>query len=236
MRWLLTDFKRGLTERSFLGALVLGCLGMLGGFIIYLMTHETYTATEAFEASHSLIIPFIAPLLAALPYSNMTMLEEDCGYKKLLMLRNKSREYTIKRWWVNNVISGITLLVPSLLLMLACRSFSSFESVQVILGVVGLNFVFGVVYGSLAYSLTFVNQKRYIPLITPQVLYLLFIYAFPYLNLEKYFPPLAFSPWILPSLVEVQAILLQLTIVFGASCLVIAGGCFYRKGVAKWLQ
>ncbi|WP_053985391.1 hypothetical protein [Niameybacter massiliensis] len=236
MRWMLTDFKRGLAERSFLFALVLGCLGMLGSLVVYILQNETYTATEAFKASHSLIVPFIAPLLAALPYSNMTMLEEDCGYKKLLMLRNQGRDYTLKRWWVNNLISGITLLIPSLLLMLACRSFSSYDSYKMIGEVVVLNFVFGVVYGSLAYSLTFVNQKRYIPLITPQVLYLLFIYAFPYLNLEKYFPPLAFSPWIMPSVVEGQLLMMQLGITFAVSCMVILAGSLYRKGVAKWLQ
>lgn len=236
MRWWITDLKRGLTEPSFFLALVIGCLGMVGAVAFYIIRHEIYTATEVFKGSHALVIPFIAPLLCALPYANMNMLETDCGYKKFLLLRNKGRNYTLKRWWVNSFIGGITLLLPSLLLMVVCRSFSTYEDVKGILEVVGLNFFFGVTYSSLAYSLTFVNKKRYIPLLGPQVLYLLFIYAFPYLKLEKFFPPLTFSPWIMPDLVNLQLMIIQLSVLLGISFLIIGCGDLFRKGVTKWLQ
>lgn len=236
MRWWLTDLKRGLMERTFILALTIGCIGMLSALAIYIISHETCTATEAFKGSHALIVPFIAPLLCALPYANMNMLEADCGYRKFLILRNKGKDYIVKRWWVNSFLGGITLFIPSALLMLVCRSFGIYEEVKVIFEVVGLNFFFGVAYSSLAYSLTFVNKKRYIPLLAPQILYLLFIYAFPYLNLEKFYPPLSFSPWLMPMDAEFHFITLQLVILFSVSVLIISGGWFFRKGEALWLQ
>lgn len=236
MRWWLTDLKRGLMERTFILALTIGCIGMLSALAIYIISHETCTATEAFKGSHALIVPFIAPLLCALPYANMNMLEADCGYRKFLILRNKGKDYIVKRWWVNSFLGGITLFIPSALLMLVCRSFGIYEEVKVIFEVVGLNFFFGVAYSSLAYSLTFVNKKRYIPLLAPQILYLLFIYAFPYLKLERFFPPLTFSPWIMPSLMDLGLIVVQLSTILVLSALIIGCGDLFRKGVTKWLQ
>lgn len=236
MRWWLTDLKRGLMERTFILALTIGCIGMLSALAIYIISHETCTATEAFKGSHALIVPFIAPLLCALPYANMNMLEADCGYRKFLILRNKGKDYIVKRWWVNSFLGGITLFIPSALLMLVCRSFGAYEEVKVIFEVVGLNFFFGVAYSSLAYSLTFVNKKRYIPLLAPQILYLLFIYAFPYLKLERFFPPLTFSPWIMPSLMDLGLIVVQLSTILVISVLIIGCGDLFRKGVTKWLQ
>lgn len=236
MKWWITDLKRGLMERTFILALTLGCMCMSAALAVYIVSHKEYTATEAFRGSHALIVPFIAPLLCALPYANMNMLEADCGYRKFLILRNKGRDYIVKRWCVNSFIGGITLLIPSILLLLVCRGFGTYEEVGGILAVVGLNFFFGVAYSSLAYSLTFVNKKRYIPLLAPQVLYLLFIYAFPYLKLEKFFPPLTFSPWIMPDLMNLGLIVVELGTILGISALLIVWGALFRKGVMKWLQ
>lgn len=236
MRWCLADFKRGLMEHTFLLALGMGCISMGVACILYVMGHQTYTAEEAFKSSHALIVPFIAPLLCALPYANMNMLEADCGYKKLLILRNKGRAYTLKRWWVNALLGGLVLFIPSLLLMGICRSFGGYEESLLIGQVVGLNFFFGAAYSSFAYSLTFFNTKRYIPLLAPQVLYLLFIYAFPYLKLERFFPPLTFSPWIMPQGIDLRLMVVELGIILGLSLILMGWGIGLRKGVDKWLQ
>lgn len=236
MRWFVTDFKRGFTERSFLGAIVLGILSMAAGLAYYFYTKDTYSGTEAFIRSQSFAMPFIAPLLASMVYSNMNMLEADCGYKHLLVLKNGGKTYILKRWLINNCLAGFALVVPMLLFYGICALISPYTHQDQIIGVLILGFLFGFVYGSFAYSLTFVNRKRYIPIAAPQVLYLLFIYAFPYLNLEKFYPPLSFSPWLMPAQVDKQLIALQLLIVFGVSALIIMGGWLYRKGEQVWLQ
>lgn len=236
MRWLITDFKRGLTERSFISAIVLGILSLVLGLGYYVYGQDVYTADEAFRTSHSFAMPFIAPLLACMVYSNMNMLEKDCGYQSLLILKNRGKNYTLKRWLVNNMLSGIALVVPMFILYAVCSFFSPYTQKEEIMGVIVLGFFFGFVYGSLAYSLTFMNRKRYIPLVAPQVLYLLFIYAFPYLNLEKFYPPLSFSPWLMSNHVEVKLISLELVTLLGISCILVLGSMFYRKVERLWLQ
>nr|MDE5576747.1 hypothetical protein [Oscillospiraceae bacterium] len=57
-----------------------------------------------------------------------------------------------------------------------------------------LPITFGFGWAALSYGLTFLNRQRYVPLVMPQVLYLLCIYAFPYLKLERFYPPLDIAP------------------------------------------
>ncbi|MDY3367675.1 hypothetical protein [Zhenhengia yiwuensis] len=236
MRWFITDFKRGLSERSFLGAIALGILSLALGLAYYVYGQDTYTADQAFIVSQSFAMPFIAPLLASMVYSNMNMLEKDSAYRNLLILKHKGKNYTLKRWFVNNILSGIALFIPMLMLYGVCSLFSPYVQQEEIVGVMLLGFLFGFVYGSFAYSLTFVNRKRYIPIVTPQVLYLLFIYAFPYLNLEKFYPPLSFSPWLMRTHVDMQLISLELFIILGVSGVLVLGSMLYRRGETLWLQ
>lgn len=236
MRWFITDFKRGLSERSFLGAIVLGILSLALGLAYYVYGQDTYTADQAFIVSQSFAMPFIAPLLASMVYSNMNMLEKDSGYRNLLVLKYKGKSYTLKRWLVNNILSGMALLIPMLMLYGVCRLFSPYAQQDEIVGVILLGFLFGFAYGSFAYSLTFVNRKRYIPIVTPQVLYLLFIYAFPYLGLEKFYPPLSFSPWLMKQYVEPELICLELLVILGGSAALLIGSMLYRRGKVLWLQ
>ena len=126
MRWFITDFKRGLSERSFLGAIALGILSLALGLAYYVYGQDTYTADQAFIVSQSFAMPFIAPLLASMVYSNMNMLEKDSGYRNLLILKHKGKNYTLKRWFVNNILSGIALFIPMLMLYGVCSLFSPY--------------------------------------------------------------------------------------------------------------
>lgn len=232
MRFIITDLKRALTEKSFVGALLIGSISLLIGIVVYGLEKDSYTAGEAFHFSQSFILPFIAPLLVALPYANMSMLEEDSGYKKLLLAKNNMKNYAFERYIVNGIISGLTLLIPLMLLLGVCLSFGRYESVKEILLIIGLDFIFGFSYGSLAYGLTFVNSKRYIPTVAPQVIYMLFIYAFPYLNLEKFYPPLSFAPGLIPSVASIDNALVQLIVLNAIAIVLIVGKLCLEKLMA----
>ena len=230
MRWFIVDLKRALTERTFIASVTVGCVVLMMGLVTYLMQEtDIKQAQEAFVASQSLIMPFIAPILAALPYSNMSMLEKDTGYKRLILTKNKMKTYKGSRFIVNAIVGGLAITLPLVVLAGLCGGFSPYSDYEAILRVIGLDFWFGAAYASIAYGLTFVNTKRYIPLVAPQVLYLLFIYAFPYLNLEKFYPPLAFSPWLLPTYAEETLLLLQLGLMILGSALIVVGAHIYEK-------
>ncbi|WP_409969528.1 hypothetical protein RFF05_06350 [Bengtsoniella intestinalis] len=215
MRFLLTDWKRGFTEpRFFLAmAISLGCVGI--SLCVTLQSGIT-DGYGLFTQSHSLILPFCAPLLCALPYSNMQMREADTGFDRLMALRCKHKSWLFRRFITNGFISGVTGVMGGATLLAVSLLWDTTACTTEIYQVLGLNFIFGVAFGSLSYGLCFVNTQRYIPLIAPQVGYLFAMYACPTLRLNQYFPPLAFAPWILPSMFDLTnmvTLLLGLTAV-----------------------
>ncbi|PHV70805.1 hypothetical protein CS063_08535 [Sporanaerobium hydrogeniformans] len=219
MRFLVVDFKRSLQERNFIFSLVLGILLIVVSFSYYFYGHTSYDSWQAFKISQSYLLPFLAPLLASLPYSNMNMLEKDYGYDTFLLNKANTRSYVFRRGLVNAVAGGLVLLLPLLLLGGLCRLLGPYEEKINLVQIFILDFLFGVSFASFAYILTFVNTKRYIPLVAPEVMYLLMTYAFPYLGLETYYPPLCFSPWLLEENVNRIAIKEMISVLVGVAML-----------------
>lgn len=233
MRFIWVDFKRGLLEKSFWGVVAIGGISCFIGLMAYRLGGDFRGGDEAFYFSQAFILPFIAPLLATLVYTDMILLEKECGYRQALIIRNKSRAYFIKRYIVNGVLSGLALSLPLSLLFLVLYVYGEFKDVKAVGQVLGMSFLFGMTYGNLGYSLTFVNQRRYIPVVAPQVLYLLCIYAFPYLGLEAYYPPLSFSPRLLGGEIDLSKPLLQLMLICGVTVVVMGIGIGWEKQVNK---
>ncbi|ONI46013.1 hypothetical protein AN640_03850 [Candidatus Epulonipiscium fishelsonii] len=228
MRKVLSDIKRGLTEPTFFHSiLILLCIMIISG-IYYFTTNKMYIADEAFITIQSLIIPFVAPLLVCLPYSSMNMLEQDSGYRKLIVYRTGYTKYVVMRFISNGVVGGITLTFPLLILLVVCRFISPYVQVNEIIKVICLDFGFGLSYATAAYGLTFFNNKRYIPNVAPQVVYLLLTYSLPYLNLDKFYPPLSYAPWLLVHQTDIAAIIIQFVILIGFGILGMVYGVLYN--------
>lgn len=236
MKFMITDFKRGLTEPTFFASISISFVVLAISLGYYLLTEEVFEATRAFWVSQSLILPFIAPLLATLPYSNMNMLEKDSGYLRLLTLKEGKKHYDFKRFMINGTVGGLAIILPLLVLAGICSFFSAYQSLEEIIGIICLDFMFGFSYASIAYGLTFVNTKRYIPIVAPQIIYLLFIYAFPYLNLDAYYPPLSFAPWLLPSKVNGGNILMQFGTLLSLAIVLILGSKGYQYSIGNRKQ
>lgn len=228
MRFIIVDLKRCFTERSFITSIFIG-IACVAVSMILMINQGGGSIKDLFISSHSLILPFIAPLLAALPYSNMNMVEADNKYDLLIMLRQNGKGWEFKRFFTNGVVSGLCIVIPLLLLLIACLVMGLDNSINEILSVILLDFIFGFAFASISYGLTFVNTKKYIPIVAPQVIYLLLIYAFPYLGLEAYYPPLCFSPWILPSYANLRNINTIFIVVIGLSIVLVFMGKFKRK-------
>lgn len=218
MRFFLTDCKRGFTEPRFFTALAisLGCMVIS----LWVAVHaDTVDGFALFTQSHSLLLPFIAPLLAALPYSNMQMREQDAGFDRLMALRCKHKSWLFRRFLANGLVSGVTVAFSGVMLLLVTLFWDTSAFCPEVYQVIGLNFAFGFAFGSVSYGLCFVNTQRYIPLVAPQVGYLFAIYACPIVDLTQYFPPLAFAPWILYA-------------AFDLGCMLTLLGCLTALGLA----
>jgi len=188
MRFILTDIKRVFTERSFFISVVVGIVLALSGFVF------CYESERLFLSAQSLALPFAAPLLSAIPYSVMSMREKETGYMLMLSAKLGNKGYEFKRFLACGISGAAALFIPELILLIVClvmnRSADFAKDISVLL----LSLSFGFSYAVFSYGLSFVNRFKYIPLIMPQVLYMLCIYAFPYLGLTEIYPPLDISP------------------------------------------
>ena len=218
MRFLKTDLKRVFTEPAFYISVILGLILLFGAFTFLLISGET---DRLYETAQSMALPFVAPVLAALPYSVMIMQEKETRYSSLMTIKLRKGGYELKRLLVCGISGAATLLIPQLLLFVVCAILGGIDDMSfAALGLI-LPVTFGFGYAAISYGLTFVNRQRYVPLVMPQVLYLLCIYAFPHLKLEEYYPPLDISPsiyggeitaarFVLPLVLTVAALLLTL--------------------------
>jgi hypothetical protein len=196
MRFFKTDLKRAFTEPAFFTAVLLGLSTLVGAFF-YLKIQQN---NAGFIDAQALVFPFAAPFLSALPYAFMSKAERDINYMDLLKLRRGGRGYTLWRFLTVGISGGVALLVPELVLAIvaAIYSFTSgnLDDAEQVFYVLALAFPFGFAFSVLAFALTYFNRLTLLAVITPEILYLLLTYAFPYLDLEKYYPPLAVSPYI----------------------------------------
>ena len=218
MRFILTDLKRIFTEPAFLISIIIGLLLYFGAFAFLLMNGGT---DRLYLSAQSMLLPFVAPLLAAMPYSVMIMQEKETRYSALMTIKLRKRGYQLKRLLTCGISGAAALFIPQLMLFAACAFAGGIEDPLPEVATLILPVTFGFGYAAVSYGLTFVNTQRYVPLVMPQVLYLLCIYAFPHLKLEAFYPPLDISPSIygggispvrfaMPLILTVAALLLTL--------------------------
>lgn len=231
MRFLWADGKRALCEPRFFWAVSLGVVWALcsGLFVAH---QGVADGLSFFTKSQSLVLPFFMPLLCALPYSNLYMLERATKFEHMMRLRYRHQIWMFLRLLTNGLVSGLTALAPGVALLLGSLLWGQEAFCLAVYQVLGLNFLFGVAFGSLSYGLGFVNTALYIPLVAPQVLYLFCIYAFPILGLQSYYPPLAYAPWILPSVASMPHSITALLSLCGVSLVLVCVGVM-KKAVGR---
>ena len=222
MKFLKTDIKRALSEPAFLATLCATIIIIIGSYAYILGTGSDVTiGHQIFKRAQSYLLPFIAPILAAIPFCNMNMLEEDCGYQKLLLVYCRGKRYEWQRFLSNGIVGGLVLFIPVCLLYIISAIGGYTPELGELAIVLVYEFIFGFAYASISYGLTFICKKRYLPIIAPQVYYLLFLYAFPHLGLEMIYPPMAFSPWIMGSGYSIGYVWLVLSGLLGISILLL---------------
>lgn len=191
MRFIKTDLKRIFTEPAFFLSIALGTL-LLFGAMVYLL--GTGAGEKLYTLAQALALPFAAPLLAAMPYSVMIMQERETLYVTLMTIKLRKSGYELQRFFTAGISGAAALFIPQLALFLVCNLLGGVSDTGKSLAELVLPITFGFGYAAFSYGLTFVNKQRYVPLVMPQVLYMLCIYAFPYIGLERFYPPLDIAP------------------------------------------
>lgn len=218
MRFFRTDIKRVFTEPAFFLSVFLGAALLFGAMGYLLMSDGT---DNLYVRAQALALPFAAPLLAAMPYSVMIMLERETRYGILMTVKFRAAGYSLPRLIICGLSGAAALLIPHLALFAVCGFLDGISDFGSALAGLFLPVTFGFGYAAFSYGLTFVNRQRYVPLVMPQVLYMLCIYAFPHIKLERFYPPLDISPsiyggavipdrFVLPAALTAAAMLLTL--------------------------
>ena len=192
MNFFRTDLRRIFTEPSFWLSVFFGAVLLFGGFGYCLASGDV---SRLYDRAQGLALPFVAPLLAAMPYSVMIMTEKETKFGTLMTVKLKSSRvgYRFGRFVTVGLSGAAALVVPHIGLFAGCWFYGGAPDASAFAELV-LPITFGFGWAALSYGLTFVNRQRYVPLVMPQVLYLLCIYAFPYLKLERFYPPLDIAP------------------------------------------
>lgn len=192
MKFFRTDLKRIFTEPSFWLSVFLGAVLLFGGLGYVYVSGD---GSNLYSRAQALALPFAAPLLAAMPYSVMIMTERETKFGALMILKQSGtdRRYRLKRFFTVGISGAAALIIPHLALFAVCLVLGGSPNISEFSELV-LPVTFGFGWAAFSYGLTFVNRQRYVPLVMPQVLYLLCIYAFPHLKLERFYPPLDISP------------------------------------------
>ncbi|MGN0655204.1 MAG: hypothetical protein ACI4KR_00275, partial [Ruminiclostridium sp.] len=95
MRFIKTDLKRIFSEPAFYISLALNFLLIIGGMTFAIINGET---NRFFLYSQSFALPFVAPLLAAMPYSVMIMQEKETRYSTLMNIKLGASGYDFRRF------------------------------------------------------------------------------------------------------------------------------------------
>lgn len=192
MKFFKIDLKRAFSEPTFFLSLVLGMISLFGA-AAYLLASGSYPQ-GLYASAQSLVLPFAAPLLAAMPYSAMIMQERETRYRIMITIKMRKSGFEFRRLAVCGISGAAVLLIPQLVLFIACAVMGEIPDFGRAAAELILPVTFGFGYAVFSYGLTFVNTQRYVPMVMPQVLYLLCVYAFPHIKLERFYPPLDISP------------------------------------------
>jgi hypothetical protein len=190
LSFFFTDLRRIFTEPTFFTSLLLGSIALLTPF---------FMLSGGFVSAQSAVFPFAAPFLAALPFAAIYKNERETKYADLLKIRRGGKSYAVTRFFTVGIGGGFALMIPEILLLAVSYFINNSAVMDDLFRInytLALSFPFGFVFACFAYAITFITRSKIIAIITPEVLYLLLTYAFPYLDLEKYYPPFAISPFI----------------------------------------
>lgn len=187
MKFFFTDIKRIFTEPAFYISMGLNLILLFGAMFFI-------KADDMFISAQSLALPFAAPILAAMPYSVMIMQEKETRFSSLMTIKLRKSGYHFTRLLTCGISGAAALFIPQAILFAVCNFLQSPDDIAYEIKYLLLSLSFGFGYAAVSYGLTFVNRHRYVPLVMPQIIYLLCIYSFPHLKLERFYPPLDISP------------------------------------------
>jgi hypothetical protein len=174
-------------------------MSLLFPFFLFIANTDADSISSGFVTIQSLVFPFIAPFLAALPFAAMSKIERGSRYSELLKIRRGGKSYALPRFFMVGMSGALALFIPETLLLLVSFVFKNTESIKDLDRIgytLALSLPFGFVFAVSSFALTYVTKSKILAVCAPEVIYLLLTYGFPYLDLGDFVPPFGISPYI----------------------------------------
>ncbi|GAA0076927.1 hypothetical protein UT300005_13050 [Clostridium sp. CTA-5] len=205
---------------------------------------DIFLMTRAFGRAS--ILGFIAPLLAALVFSNSYLQDKDSGFLKFIYARMNRKKYIISRIFVNAISSGIIisaaliviLIFISLIFGIKTNPNSQFEVTGAYvfwyakskwiyaICIIILSFIFNVIFATLSLGLSpFINNK-YLSFLCPFFIYILSLTLFHYIGINKLNMSVLFRPNVNGS--EIPVLIYQI-VLFIIGIVLFYVGVLYRN-------
>lgn len=205
LNYIKFEFKRSLLSRNsflciitILIAFVIGFLSMINFNFTWINEFkDTYDFIDVFLMSRnfstSSFLVIIAPLIAAIVFSDSYLVDKESGFLKFIYLRIKKNDYIKIRLLVNGISSGLIILFSSLIALVIFSgiygiNINTNDAIKIsgpfsnfyysnkwiyLLIVLGVSFIFNVIFATLALGAsTFINNK-YLSFLAPFFFYIL---------------------------------------------------------------
>lgn len=180
-------------------------------------------AYDAFVWAHNGIIGIIAPLIVTLPFADSLALDRSSGYLRFILLRTSRRNYLLSKMFACALAGGLSITLPFVVMygytsltlprglpspeqsriVSDARSLGPFGALYreapdvYIWSLLGLIFIFGMIYAIFGLSLSALTENRYVILSTPFLMCNILHFILSVLGLPQWSPGVAFVPhWI----------------------------------------
>lgn len=230
------ELRRAFWNYGFLIAVGFGVLAFAQGLSDYLspkLTEEVVlqlppfwnNSYEAFIWAQLGVFGLIAPLMAALPFSDSYLIDKTSGFLRSLLSRMSYKKYLLTKYFSTALSGGFALALPMVVFFIFTnvafqrglntniyeqRVITTPEALGpfgvlyqhnpdlYILLLIGLGFVFGAVYAIMGLALSVFVNNRYVVLATPFVLYMLAHFLLSVIGMPLWSPLSALVPhWLI---------------------------------------
>lgn len=261
VKLLKLDFKRAIYNKQFLIVIAIGVLLSLmhvytgtiqylkyqGGASSYFNPFVKWISNDSFSM-YSILIFFLFPALASLPYCESYWVDKNSGFNKSIYTRAKKRYYFISKYITNFIIGGVAVTIPLIfnlyLLMMILPSVnpSIFDThglakdmfatlyyfhPYLYVGVyLAMTFVYGGIFASIGLAASAYCNNKFLVVATPVLIYIS-MYIFEIAGLPYLVPAKFLCAGQAVSSINILSIIIIFLILFVGSLLL------YIKGVCK---
>ncbi|MGT2744465.1 ABC transporter permease [Streptococcus phocae subsp. phocae] len=216
MNYFLAELKRAVLSKNVIISIFLILVSLILGMISSWLSITEFAGPSFFLYSFSLgpsaILPVVAPLIVALPFSNSYLQDKENNMIYGMLTRTTITKYYLVKIFVNGLVSSLTMILPLILFLIINYVVFPFDKgtyfgelrgawsfmfkkdplIYIITTIINSGF-FAFIYANLGFVSTLFIRSKLISIVMPFIFYILPSFVFPFLGLDKFEPVTTFD-------------------------------------------